>query len=532
MNEHLLQTIDSIDDIIEESEMNVCAALYDEYQKMSILLEYADEDVCEEMTIFQEAAAKNEKSDDKGSSKKENFVVAGLKKLGGAISYLFKKLVEKIKSICSWIKDKGVVVSEKFTTLFSSLSSKTAEEDLEYLQKLDHTVNEIGSRIPNFPTTVNELKKDTSKNITQIKEWLKTLEEVEDHLNQDVRSKRKNITTHVKVSKECLKNIKECLKNTLNAYLEYRTKYEGHVNSLENEDKIMNSFRKNIAECSREVKASATSMKTALNEIFKENNVKESYDATDLTYFLKGLILYEFYDQLKHFNISQYLTKHGVKASFTDVTTSSDFKDIKEAIEYATHVPLDKGKFKGDIEKLNNAKKSMSHKNIDLNPNFNQLIIKVDKVDGKCVISKIEFNHDWNKVPATLFRTYEKFEKYHFSFSKSVSDIVSDLKKATKDIVDDFNKPLRINSANMFDTKGLSVIDKLDMTNHYSIFAKNVIDAGAYTDEEKKTILKSYSNDFLTPYYDFLHAMSIWYNSMYIAIRCASARTSKIAYKD
>ena len=75
MNESLLRTIDSIDDIIEESEMNVCAALFDEYQKMFLLLEYADEDVCEEMTIFQEAAAKNEKSDDKTSSKKEGVIM-------------------------------------------------------------------------------------------------------------------------------------------------------------------------------------------------------------------------------------------------------------------------------------------------------------------------------------------------------------------------------------------------------------------------------------------------------------------------
>lgn len=125
MNEHLLQTIDSIDDIIEESEMNVCAALYDEYQKMSILLEYADEDVCEEMTIFQEAATKDTKNEKKETtSKKGNFLINGLKKLGSIIVKLFTKIGEKISKLFHMIKDGSKKLSDNFIYAVNEITGK------------------------------------------------------------------------------------------------------------------------------------------------------------------------------------------------------------------------------------------------------------------------------------------------------------------------------------------------------------------------------------------------------------------------
>lgn len=73
MNEHLLQTIDSIEETIVESEIDVLVSIGDEYAKIGMLMEYADEAALDEFQIIQEAdyVVVDGKTADEANKKKE-----------------------------------------------------------------------------------------------------------------------------------------------------------------------------------------------------------------------------------------------------------------------------------------------------------------------------------------------------------------------------------------------------------------------------------------------------------------------------
>ena len=68
LNESLLESLDLIQEAQLESEISVLASIGDQYMKINMLMEYADEDVVDEFSIVQESfimEADEAKKDDK-----------------------------------------------------------------------------------------------------------------------------------------------------------------------------------------------------------------------------------------------------------------------------------------------------------------------------------------------------------------------------------------------------------------------------------------------------------------------------------
>ena len=55
LNESLLESIELIEESALETEINVLASIGDQYTKINMLMEYADESVISEFNIIQEA---------------------------------------------------------------------------------------------------------------------------------------------------------------------------------------------------------------------------------------------------------------------------------------------------------------------------------------------------------------------------------------------------------------------------------------------------------------------------------------------
>lgn len=90
MNENLLKTIDSIDEIIEESEMSVLYALESEYSKLSMLCEYCEPEV---VSYIMEADTSTASTKKESLGKKAwRIFVAVLKKIRDKSVALFNKI--------------------------------------------------------------------------------------------------------------------------------------------------------------------------------------------------------------------------------------------------------------------------------------------------------------------------------------------------------------------------------------------------------------------------------------------------------
>ena len=90
MNENLLKTIDSIDEIIEESEMSVLYALESEYSKLSMLCEYCEPEV---VSYIMEADTSTTPTKKESLGKKAwRIFVAILKKIRDKSVALFNKI--------------------------------------------------------------------------------------------------------------------------------------------------------------------------------------------------------------------------------------------------------------------------------------------------------------------------------------------------------------------------------------------------------------------------------------------------------
>lgn len=94
LNESLLKTIDSIDDVVMESEIDVLCSMMDEYTKMGMLMEYADETAINEYSLILE------------SDKPKEGILAKLKNVWNIIVQALKKAKEWIVSKCKKIISK------------------------------------------------------------------------------------------------------------------------------------------------------------------------------------------------------------------------------------------------------------------------------------------------------------------------------------------------------------------------------------------------------------------------------------------
>ena len=129
LNQEILSAIDNIDDIVQESEMNVLNALYDTYEKSIMLLEHYEGDALYDFDIFQEGF-KDVINEAKGS-KGENII----KKILLFIPRLLRAIGRAIKKL--WDNRHSKVLRNKIDELERQISelSETQKNDFLKLYK-------------------------------------------------------------------------------------------------------------------------------------------------------------------------------------------------------------------------------------------------------------------------------------------------------------------------------------------------------------------------------------------------------------
>lgn len=141
LNKNLLSSIESVDDIIFESEMNVLHSIIDEYSKIGMLMEYADESVVNEFLIIQEAGiileagskTKETEKTDTAKQKKENIFI----RVG-------KTILKAIKTVFTLIIKGYVWLIEKWVSLFDFEFSLTVDNsDNRKIARLKELVERV-----------------------------------------------------------------------------------------------------------------------------------------------------------------------------------------------------------------------------------------------------------------------------------------------------------------------------------------------------------------------------------------------------
>ena len=115
LNKSLLESLDNIEDVIAESELNVCFALGDTYAKMSLISEYASEEtMIQEYDIFQESSGKKmAKKVKKGIREAFYFITNLIKSFLKNISKLFSNLRSRVDRVIKNHKHKKKVANRK-----------------------------------------------------------------------------------------------------------------------------------------------------------------------------------------------------------------------------------------------------------------------------------------------------------------------------------------------------------------------------------------------------------------------------------
>jgi hypothetical protein len=119
MNESLLESISLIEESVLDAEMDTLIALGNEYSKIVLLIEYADEEVLNEYEIVQEAFIMEAKEDKEGKPKEG--IIAKLKRAWGVIMGLLSKVGQ-------WFAKKVSNVREKFSR---NKSTATANPEVQ-----------------------------------------------------------------------------------------------------------------------------------------------------------------------------------------------------------------------------------------------------------------------------------------------------------------------------------------------------------------------------------------------------------------
>ena len=177
LNESLLESIDSIEEIIVESELSVLASIGNGYAKIAMLMEYADDDVVNEFQIIQESVimeAKRDKKEKKANDnegKPKEGIITKLKQAWNVIKGFFA-------SIGRWFKTKFENFMKKFRknkqadpqteqeikscqTEVNSISKSTSVEELK---KINDHVKKLRGKFGDLKT-VKRTKKDSSEKL-------------------------------------------------------------------------------------------------------------------------------------------------------------------------------------------------------------------------------------------------------------------------------------------------------------------------------------------------------------------------------
>ena len=122
LNESLLESISLIEESVLDAEMDTLMALGNEYSKIVLLTEYADEEVLNEYEIVQEAFIMEAKEDKEGKPKEG--IIAKLKRAWGVIMGLLSKVGQ-------WFAKKVANVREKVRAKFSRNKSVDAPGEVQ-----------------------------------------------------------------------------------------------------------------------------------------------------------------------------------------------------------------------------------------------------------------------------------------------------------------------------------------------------------------------------------------------------------------
>ena len=181
MNESLLESISLIEESVLDAEMDTLMAMANEYSKIVLLTEYADEEVLNEYEIVQEAfimEAKKDKEPKQKDDKPKEGIIAKLKHAWGVIMGLlskvgewFAKKVSKVREKFS--KNKGTTANPEAQQVVQSCKEDISdifftEEDFKEMDDpgVELTDEDVQSIMNNFkanPGKLRKLKGDLNK---------------------------------------------------------------------------------------------------------------------------------------------------------------------------------------------------------------------------------------------------------------------------------------------------------------------------------------------------------------------------------
>lgn len=158
LNESLLESLDLIQESQLESEISVLASIGDQYMKINMLMEYADEDVVDEFSIVQESFIM-EADETKKDDKKEDKVPFKEKVANSKIVRFFKWIGKMFGKLLSWIGKKIKKIGDKISYALGVKKIKDANGEVytkKQIKNLKENLNET------MRQTMAELKNESS----------------------------------------------------------------------------------------------------------------------------------------------------------------------------------------------------------------------------------------------------------------------------------------------------------------------------------------------------------------------------------
>ena len=229
MNESLLESISLIEESVLDAEMDTLMAMANEYSKIVLLTEYADEEVLNEYEIVQEAfimEAKKDKEPKQKDDKPKEGIIAKLKHAWGVIMGLLSKVGE-------WFAKKVSKVREKFSKNKGTTANPEAQQAVESCKEdvddfieivdtghelTDEDVENIMNDFKANPGKLRKLKGDLNKlKVIHNKGFidaarkgaLKNIEKNHKEANETISKAKENIEKSQKASEENLKDIEK-----------------------------------------------------------------------------------------------------------------------------------------------------------------------------------------------------------------------------------------------------------------------------------------------------------------------------------
>lgn len=328
LNKSLLESIDNIEDVIVESELNVCFALGSTYAKMSLISEYASEEtMIQEYDIFQESSGKKmAKKVKKGIREAFSFITNLIKSFLKSVSKIFsnlklrvdraikdhkhkKKVANRKRRVKKGIKKLGDVFSnlghaikngdaeatiksanacvEGLNIMAATLNNGMASKDKDDTT-IDHYSTETDPEKPESTTTSDEESSDTlttsddettadntepeTPETTEGESGEDSEEDKEVEAKPETKEAKKKAKEAVEKAKEATKEVKKAaeeIKKTKKGSPEYK--------------KAVEILKKQIANLQANMK-NTVSLCNAYADLFKEEDEKVAHPTTGTKY--------------------------------------------------------------------------------------------------------------------------------------------------------------------------------------------------------------------------------------------------------